>query len=55
MKTIQENFNAADNIMSAFQNELNAQRGKGISEEQYQSWYSQSQAIRYALQWMGGH
>jgi len=31
---------------------VEAQRGKGISEEQYQSWYSQSENIRYALQWM---
>ncbi|MDI6916483.1 MAG: hypothetical protein QMC80_01650, partial [Thermoplasmatales archaeon] len=52
MKVTQENFNAADNIMNAFQNELDAQHGKELSEEQYQSWYSQSEDIRYALQWM---
>jgi hypothetical protein len=52
MKVTQNNFNAADNIMNAFQNELEAQRGKGISEELYQSWYSQAEDIRYALQWM---
>ena len=54
-KIAQENFNAADNIMNAFQDELEAQRGKGISEEQYQSWYSQSEEIRCALQWMVSH
>jgi hypothetical protein len=52
MEVTQENFNAADNIMNAFQNELDAQRGKKISEEQYQDWYAQSELIRYALQWM---
>ena len=54
-KIAQEGFNAADNIMNAFQNELEAQRGKGISEKQYQSWYSQSEIIRQALQWMMSH
>ncbi len=44
--------NAADNIMDAFQNELDAQHGKEISEEQYQSWYSQSENVGYVLQWM---
>ncbi|MBU4255684.1 MAG: hypothetical protein L6265_08720, partial [Thermoplasmatales archaeon] len=51
-KVTQENFNAADNIMNAFQNELDAQHGKELSEEQYQSWYSQSENVRYVLQWM---
>ncbi|MCG2825749.1 MAG: PKD domain-containing protein [Thermoplasmatales archaeon] len=51
-KVTQENFNAADNIMNAFQNELDAQNGKELSEEQYQNWYSQSENIGYALQWM---
>ncbi|MEW6070833.1 MAG: hypothetical protein AB1485_09470, partial [Candidatus Thermoplasmatota archaeon] len=54
-KVYQENFNAADNIMNAFQNELDAQRGKKIPEELYQNWYAQSNLIRYALQWMISH
>ena len=54
-KNAQEGFNCADNKMHAFQNELEAQRGKGISEEQYQIWYSQSEDIRYVLQWMMNH
>jgi len=52
MKVTQNNFNAADNILSAFQNELNAQRGKKISEEQYLDWYAQSELIHHALQRM---
>ncbi|MEW6069985.1 MAG: Ig-like domain repeat protein, partial [Candidatus Thermoplasmatota archaeon] len=54
-KVYQENFNAANNIMNAFQNELNAQRGKKIPEELYQTWYAQSEMIRYGLQWMMAH
>lgn len=51
-KIAQENFNIADNKMNAFQNALDAQRGKEVSEEQYQNWYSQSENVRYVLQWM---
>lgn len=54
-KITQNNFNTTDNKMHAFQNELDAQRGKKVPEELYQNWYSQAEDIRYALQWMISH